>query len=295
MRIVLIIFLWLYIPRTSSAQIEYGSGFILGGANYSGDLSGAKISPTIAQMLPAFGVLLDIQPVNGIRLRMQIAYAQVQGADRFSNKIWQKERNLDFKTGIIEGAIISELHLLKWIPATAEWISSPYIFGGIALFNFNPRTKYKGDWIYLQPLGTEGQGLSEYPNKRPYEKTTFSFPMGAGLEININETVSVALELGWRWTLTDYLDDLSGTYADYDVLKNGNGDLAALLAYRKHELSGVIEPYPFKEGAIRGNPDVNDIYAMGMLKIVYHWNRKFSHVFKNNSNRRRKAQKCPSF
>jgi hypothetical protein len=284
-----------FLTAGAVAQMTFGTGFLIGGANYSGDLSGDEISSIIAQTLPSAGILFELSPTPSIKLRSQISISAIQGADRLSTKTWQKERNLDFRSTIFEGALIGELHILKWLPQASNWISSPYLFGGVAFFSFNPRTKYKGEWIDLQPLGTEGQGLAAYPEKTPYDRTSFSFPVGAGWEIALNESVTVALELGWRWTLTDYLDDLSGTYADYETLRIGNGDLAALMAYRFHEISGINEPYPFGEGSIRGNPDVNDIYAMGVLKVVYHWNNKYSNVYKSPRKRRRKAMKCPSF
>jgi hypothetical protein len=276
-----------------NTQISYGAGFLLGGSNYAGDMSGDDIFTIIGQTLPAGGALFEISPINSIKLRTQFSIASVQGADRLSAKVWQKERNLDFKSNIFEAALMVEVHVLKMAPNLSNMIFSPYILGGIAIFHFNPRTKYKGDWIDLQPLGTEGQGL--YPYKLAYKKNNLSFPLGAGLLFALSDDVSVSLEFVWRWTLTDYLDDLSGTYADYETLRLGNGELAALMAYRFHEISGVIEPYPFQEGSIRGNSDVNDVYAMGMLKVVYHWKSKYSNVYKINSRRPRYAVKCPTF
>ena len=33
-------------------------------------------------------------------------------------------------------------------------------FVGVGGFYFNPKAKYEGKWVSLQPLGTEGQGLN---------------------------------------------------------------------------------------------------------------------------------------
>jgi len=40
---------------------------------------------------------------------------------------------------------------------------APYIAAGGTLFYFNPKTVYEGMTVALQPLGTEGQYLNDYP------------------------------------------------------------------------------------------------------------------------------------
>jgi hypothetical protein len=44
---------------------------------------------------------------------------------------------------------------------------TPFLFGGIAVFKFNPTTEAAdGNTYELQPLGTEGQGTTEYPDMK---------------------------------------------------------------------------------------------------------------------------------
>ena len=70
----------------------------------------------------------------------------------------------------------------------------------------------------LQPLGTEGQQVSgKFPDRhypKPYKRTQLSIPMGAGINYKVNRQINLGYEIGWRKTFTDYLDDVSGRYAN---------------------------------------------------------------------------------
>ena len=89
----------------------------------------------------------------------------------------------------------------------------------MGLFHFNPFTYDKeNNKTYLQPLSTEGQGLKEYPGRKKYSLTQFCLPVGGGWKWNINENWDISYELGFRILFTDYLDDVSKTYVNLNVL-----------------------------------------------------------------------------
>ena len=134
---------------------------------------------------------------------------------------------------------------------------SPYVFAGIALFQFNPEANYNSIWTELQPLGTEGQHL-EGSTIDPYKLTQISIPMGIGLEIRVSDYSSIGLELGIRKTFTDYLDDLSTVYPDIEQLTETN-PLAGALSYRVPEYTGVND-FENPVGNKRGNPNKKDLY-----------------------------------
>ncbi|MEO8734182.1 MAG: hypothetical protein ABI373_07615, partial [Flavobacteriales bacterium] len=50
-----------------------------------------------------------------------------------------------------------------------------YLFAGVGAFHFNPQAQYKGNWVDLRPLGTEGQGLPGGPVE--YSLTGVCIPM----------------------------------------------------------------------------------------------------------------------
>ena len=91
---------------------------------------------------------------------------------------------------------------------------SPFIFTGVSLFNFNPKAEASdGQWYTLQELGTEGQGTTSFQNRKPYSLTQLSIPFGGGVKIGVSDDFNIIIEYGLRKTFTDYIDDVSTTYA----------------------------------------------------------------------------------
>ena len=159
-----------------------------------------------------------------------------------------------------------------------------------------PQGEYNGNWYELQPLGTEGQGLEAYPNKEFYSLYEMAIPFGGGIKYAINESLNLNVELGWRFTFTDYLDDISGTYAEYFVLQENRGDIAARLSNRTAEALGLGEPFLDHDLKQRGNPEVGDYYFMFHVGLTY--NIPFL-TYSNGSSRfirrRSRTSSCPTF
>jgi hypothetical protein len=70
---------------------------------------------------------------------------------------------------------------------------------------------YQGSEVTLRDLRTEGQ-TSEY------KKSTIVIPYGAGIKYNVGGKWTLGAELGYRYTRTDFLDDVSGYYAPASAL-----------------------------------------------------------------------------
>ncbi|MDQ3278945.1 MAG: hypothetical protein M3Q06_11505, partial [Bacteroidota bacterium] len=146
---------------------------------------------------------------------------------------------------------------------------SPYAFAGVGLYHFNPYVKDSGQKVFLKPLSTEGQGLQQYPTRKPYALTQVSVPFGGGVKYNISDNVRIGLEIGMRRLFTDYLDDVSKTYVDANDLLAAKGPVAVKYAYRGNEVPGEIPGYPDvgfpAKDAQRGNPKANDwLYFTGL-------------------------------
>jgi hypothetical protein len=90
---------------------------------------------------------------------------------------------------------------------------TPYVTLGFGVFGYDPYAYLDGEKYFLRPLGTEGQGSSFYPERQNYGNTAFCFPLGMGIKYSINPTLNFAFEVAYRFTNTDYLDDVSTTYA----------------------------------------------------------------------------------
>ncbi|CAN5134689.1 hypothetical protein BH09BAC2_BH09BAC2_20780 [soil metagenome] len=218
-------------------------------ANYQGDLQQKKF--TFEQNHPAYGFGLGYEVTNHISFRALATFGTISGDDK--NYKNNAVRNLNFKTSISEFQLGLEYIFLD----LQQRNISPYVFSGIAIYSFNPYTyDTSGNKFFLQPLSTEGEGFIQ--GKTPYQLTQFSIPLGAGIKININERLKLALEFGFRKTFTDYLDDVSSDYVDKDLLLQFRGAKAVELAYRGGELKNGA-PYP-AGGSQRGKVNKKDWY-----------------------------------
>lgn len=143
---------------------------------------------------------------------------------------------------------------------------TPYVLGGVGVFRFNPKAYFQGQWVALQALGTEGQGLNPL-DSRKYQLTQVNIPVGGGISWWIGERLNMGISLNYRLCFTDYLDDVSTQYYNNDALLDFRGSLAAALADRSAEVIG--ENNLFSEGETRGNPDSMDAYYTAMLSVQY--------------------------
>ena len=239
-------------------------GLFGGLAAYNGDLTDKILPKKVTN--GAIGVTLNYELTDNIMLRGGFTYAIVGGADRYSDDATLRARNLSFETKIKEFSAIAEYNIFNLYDRRY----SPYIFGGLAVYNYNPYTYVGGSdqKIYLKPLGTEGQGLSGYADRKPYALTQLALPFGAGLKFAINDNLRVGLEVGIRKLFNDYLDDVSTTYADPNDLLAGRGQLAVDLSYRGDELPGGDPNYPTK-GTQRGGAKSKDNYYFTGIHLTY--------------------------
>jgi hypothetical protein len=240
-----------------SAQGLLQFGLLGAGSGYAGDLTNDNIS--IKTIHSGGGIEARYIFGDYFAVRGGINYTKVGAKDKESGDSAIEFRNLSFETNILEVNFCAELNLLS-----PELFSVyPYLFAGLGYFHFNPYTyDNSGKKVYLRPLSTEGEGLPQYPNKKMYSLNQICIPFGAGLKWNINEDITIGLEVGVRKLFTDYLDDVSGRYASYNNLLTDRGVEAVTLAYRG------TGPYP-NGGSIRGNPKKKDLYYTFGLSAFY--------------------------
>jgi hypothetical protein len=254
----------LFFTNVCKAQ-EWQAEIMAGVSGYNGDLTQQRIS--IKQLRPSVNFNLKYNSGDYVNFRFGIAYGRIGADDKNNSSQLLKNRNLNFKSDIIELNLIAELSVFD--PET--YVSSPYIFGGVGVFYFNPFTYDNNNKkTYLHPLSTEGEGLKEYPDRKKYSLIQPCIPVGIGWKMPLNNKWDISLEFGYRFTFTDYLDDVSKGYVDLTVLANEKGPKAAELSYR--------QATPLTNADIRGNPSTKDIYYFGGIKIT----TSLSNLFKRN-------------
>src|SRR5215471_7350436 len=146
-------------PAISAQRTHIG---IFGGlAAYNGDLTD-KYFPK-KETNGAIGLTVNYELQDKIMLRGGLTYTVVGGADRYSTKPDLVLRNLSFETSIVELSAVGEYYLNNLYDRRY----SPYLFGGLAVFHFDPYAYMNGTKYHLKPLSTEGQGLAGYPDRKP--------------------------------------------------------------------------------------------------------------------------------
>jgi hypothetical protein len=221
---------------------------------YRGDLTESTIP--LKTIGPSVSINLKYDFGDMIVLRGGIAFGKISADDKDNKTL--KARNLNFQSLIWEASLCAEVNIMD----PEAFYSYPYVFIGVGMFRFDPYTYDNANKkTYLRQLSTEGQGLPEYPDKKVYSLTQFCVPFGGGWKVKVSNRSAISFELGVRFLFTDYLDDVSGTYADAGVLLNRKGPKAVELAFR-------IDPPP-GEGEVRGNPESKDMYVFSGLKFTY--------------------------
>jgi hypothetical protein len=262
----LILVLLIVTPMSIMAQY-WDIGIFLGGSNYSGDLVDKGGVIYMNETHFARGVFARYNFTQRFSLKGSLYKGAISGSDDNARENYSKKysRNLSFESSLLDVSAQLEFNLLKFKSGHFKHKYAPYIFLGVGYLKFNPQALYNGKWVNLQPLGTEGQGIALY-NDRIYSLSQIVVPFGFGWKQSITRNLNVGLEVSFRKTFTDYLDDVSTTYVDPDDLIRVHGQISADLSNRTGEVGEYI---PYNDKNPRGNPDNNDWYYFAGLTISY--------------------------
>lgn len=225
---------------------------------------------------PTVGAFATATYKNAVAIRLEAAFGKLSADDHVLEAVDQTDiaktrynRNCNFQTKISEFSAVVELHplfmFINWMERDEDPPRySPYIFGGVGYYSFNPQGNLNGRWIDLQPLSTEGQGFKEYPDRKPYKLKQVNFPLGLGLKYELSPLFNVRGEFMYRILTTDYLDDVSTTYIDQNVYQNyfSGIKLANAIAMSNREINKITAP-----GGKRGSAKENDAYFSINLKL----------------------------
>jgi opacity protein-like surface antigen len=230
----------------------------LGTSNYEGDMQANFF--TFTQPGLTVGAGLNYQVTDRISVRGGLTWAKLAADDKRNPKVYF--RNLNFKTSLQEFHVAGEFYLLT----DQDSKISPYFFAGMAVYHFNPYTyDTSGNKFFLQPLSTEGQGF--YLDRKPYSLYQFALPFGGGLKYALSDKIKIGVEVGMRKLFTDYLDDVSTTYVDPNLLFTNRGAKALELAFRGGEISNT-ETYPVNNTK-RGEPKNKDWYYFTGITLSF--------------------------
>lgn len=319
-----------YEYRRKRHEITFGAGASscltdLGGRDAVGsgflwDLELAKTS-----FVANFSYIYNL--ASKVTLRANLAYSNVSGDDALAGDFYRNNRRLNFTTPIVEGAFICEIILRNVRTGNRYNLRSPagkfigaknplgigvYIFGGIGGFFFDPSGYDRfldnngnivgsGEKYKLRPLHTEGQGMEDgpegYAQGETYSPIAICLPLGFGFKKAFNGNSGIKFEAGFRFTNTDYIDDVSSFYYDETALSDAYGPEAGVMSGTRTGATysyygyaaygdqvGVLPPgaewapeiggtHPYriddqfhtKPGDVRGNPENDDSYMFVTL------------------------------
>lgn len=231
--------------NTFKKNVYNAIGLSLNTFNYYGDLSPSakKMSTDLSFTRPAVGGSFVHRFGPRYQLVASFTLGGIKGSDKESadpndtDAAFRYVRNLSFRNRIQELSVVGQIDLFE---NQATYISrvpwTPYLFAGVAIFHHNPQAQAPqtdlagnplsnaGEWVDLKPLKTEG---------KDYKLIQAAIPFGIGARFRINELIDIAGEFGFRYTFTDYLDDVSGYYVDLTTL---DSELARAMSYRSNEV-----------------------------------------------------------
>jgi hypothetical protein len=268
MRYIRFVFFFLVLVFYQNVQGQRTHSFSagVGVSYYYGDLTD-KFNNVYVR--PSFNFTYSYYVAKTLSVRAGLMITKVGAADSLANESDRLVRNLHFQSPLTElnGVLVWEILPDKNFDRSYrrnKKFFTPYVFGGIALFFFNPRAKYMGEWYKLQPLGTEGQYINEGPENYPdpYALVQVSIPFGGGLNVRFHDQIGLNVEVGYRKTFTDYIDDVSTKYPDLEALQAASGDIAVALSDRS--ILG------FNTGEIRGNDGAKDSYFSLSACLVFY-------------------------
>lgn len=255
-----------------------------GVSSYQGDIQTKLVSAQSSPLAVGLGISLPISQYFSISSQWRAG--RLQGDDQNSSDVFRQRRNLNFRTSIYEWGLFLKGSLFRFDTRRIN----PFLELGIAAFHFNPYTyDSKGVKHFLNPLGTEGQGLSTYPDRHRYSLYQVSIPLNFGINVIINDYTKIYWSIGWRKTFTDYIDDISKTYADPNELK-ANGLKALELAFRSNEVTSTAT-YP-SSSFPRGNSKNMDGYFFTGFGISYQLT--YSSDYSDNRTLKKQSN-CPKF
>ena len=263
-QILIVLAAILFSRFSTNAQNSFGEtqeaeyGLSAGVAHYFGDLNNRA---NVNRPKIAIGAFYSKEINSYVGVRLTGHYAQLGYSDQYSQNEFQRRRNLSFNTDIFEIALRGDFNFFKYIPTDPSQSFTPYATIGLGVFSYNPYAYLNGQKYYLRPLHTEGETF--YNGRKEYGTMAVCVPVGLGIKYAVTEKVNIRFEIAYRFTTSDYIDDVSSTYVGID--KFPSGSVAGQLQDRSYATGTPIGT----EGFQRGFSKQKDAYAMAEFGISF--------------------------
>jgi len=215
-----------------------------GVASYNGDLSGNIKGHSFRPQIGAGAILRTKYFGKRLYLRADVRMFRLYSKDI------HESRNFNFRSTNWEFLAIGQFELFPYEKLMRRRpLINPYVYAGVGLMTFDAWGQLgNGKWHQLRPLETE---------KVKYGNIAFTYTLGLGLKFRYSYKWNFMLEGGYRFTTTDYIDDVSKEkYPDPSAFDN-NG-----IAIYMSNKSGNYN-------STRGSSKYNDGYFMFSAGVTY--------------------------
>lgn len=292
---------------------KYEIGFGVGPLFFLGDLGGnygtgktfiKDVNLPLTKV--AKGFYAAVYPSEFFGIRAAINHGKLEGYDHMVEdkggaEYFRKKRNLQFQSSVLEAYIAAEIYptvFMEQYDGLAGKLR-PYGIVGVGAFKFNPKGEYidgngRSSWVPLKPLHLEGQGMSEYPDRKEYKLVSTEIPMGFGAKYYIKDNMYIGMEVLHRKTFTDYIDDVSTDYIDANLfdqyLSSADAQMAKQLFYRENRIGNTTRPFFPPDGEQRGDPKENDSFFSTIIKFGWRLND-----WNSPNGRAARQLRCPAF
>ncbi len=270
----------------NAQRYNLGFGVRAGVTNFLGDIGGGDVARNFVYNLE----LKDTRWSAGAFVRYRFhplfavqgsyTYARIQGMDSNSENRARRGRNLNFTNDIHD--VSAKFEYYPQILSVADvgfrgryrTDFQTYFFAGAGILIHNPKGQIggTGQKYKLRPLMTEGT---------KYSPVAFQMPYGGGFYFTHKRIHRIGFEFSWNWTFTDYLDDISGVYADPSAM--AADPLAAQLANQWVSQGNVPDAVQYGPGSPRGDPTDRDNYMLMTISYSRLFRTKTGFYRKNYS------------
>jgi hypothetical protein len=212
------------IPFLSFSQSYWEAGLGLGTTNYLGDM----VEPVFTFSGTHFAAQANMTRIFDAKhaIGFNVLYGKLSGDDNQYESLLG--RGASFQTTLVEVSFkgILDLRGQKRFNKKGEFNKtfSPYIFVGLAVAFAKPEVVYQ--------VPNNEDAFIDYPGIH------IAAPIGGGVKYDLNETIFVGLEVGTRFTASDYIDGVqaSGNAYKNDVYFFGGLTAGYRLVKKKEEV-----------------------------------------------------------
>jgi len=257
-----------YEPMISLRNIKKREAITLYGntgyATYYGDLCDGLDCFTFRPQLGAGVMLRTGYLKKRLNLRLEARFFRLYSTDHY------EVRDINFRSSNWEVLALGQFDLFPYEKMMRRRpFINPYIVAGIGFMTFDPWGQYSdGKWHKLRPLQTEHV---------QYGNVSFVSTAGFGLKFRYNYKISFMAEGSYRFTSTDYIDDVSQSqWPDKNSFDNSFSQYFS-------------NPTGQDQHGYRGDPKQNDGYFIFSAGVTYTFTNAHQARFRGRQHLLRKS------